>query len=181
MNGCRKYTLAEYSPLLICLGDPLKFRVVARISPSPRSILMAIGSLFEKATYSKKMGALLIKKESNIITIYASGIVTMTRLNSGDQGRQILLDIIDGINRDFVAGDDGAFRQDSGVIKQVDPMAICGPLPHTNCGKCGYKSCFYFATMVAFSEAGLEKCTPLLEERYACNRTAVAALISGSG
>jgi ArsR family metal-binding transcriptional regulator len=60
-------------------------------------------------------------------------------------------------------------------------MEITGHLPRSNCGKCGFKSCFYFATMVAFSEAGLEKCTPLLEDRHTASRQAVIKLISGNG
>ena len=57
-------------------------------------------------------------------------------------------------------------------------MEINRVLPHSNCGKCGFKSCFFFATMLAFSEAGLERCVPLSEERYADTRQAVANLIS---
>jgi ArsR family metal-binding transcriptional regulator len=57
-------------------------------------------------------------------------------------------------------------------------MEITRALPHSNCGKCGFKSCFFFATMLAFSEAGLERCVPLFEERYTANRQAVAKMIS---
>jgi ArsR family metal-binding transcriptional regulator len=180
VNDQRKFTIVEYSPLLICLGDPAKFRVVARLSPSPKDILTMIDPLFEKATYSKKMDALLIKQESTLITVYASGIVTMTRLNSGIHGRQILQDIIDRINDVFTSGTIGDIRHASRVRKQVDPMEINGPLPHSNCGKCGYKSCFYFATMLAFSETSLDRCTPLLKERYAANRVAVAQMINSN-
>lgn len=180
INGRRKFTIVEYSPLLVCLGDPAKFRIVARLSPSPKNLLMMMCPLFEKATYSKKMDALLIKQESTIITVYASGIVTMTRLTGEGHGRQILQDMIDRINNTFITGTAGNIRQVPGVRGQVDPMEINGSLPHMNCGKCGFKSCFSFATMLAFSEAGLDRCTPLLEERYAVNKKAVVQLISST-
>jgi ArsR family metal-binding transcriptional regulator len=162
-----KYTVEEYSPLLICLGDRAKFRVVARLNPAPGEILNGMDHLFGKSIFSKKMDALIIKKESTLITIFSSGIVTMTRLNSDDQGRQILLDIIDMMQGAFPTGN---ILQVPDAHRRIDPMEINRALPRSNCGKCGFKSCWYFATMLAFSEAGLERCAPLFEERYAANR-----------
>lgn len=172
-----KFTIEEYSPLLICLGDPEKFRIVARLSPSPGDILTRMDYLFEKSTYSTKMDALLIKRESTLITIFGSGIVTMTRLNSDEHGRKILQDIVDTMHGVFTAGNSDDIRQVPDAHRNIDPMEINRALPRSNCGKCGFKSCFFFATMLAFSEAGLERCVPLLEERYAANRLAVEKLI----
>jgi ArsR family metal-binding transcriptional regulator len=178
MKGRRKYTIVEYSPLLICLGDPTKFRTVARLSPQPRDILTRMDHLFEKSTYSKKMDALFIKRESTLITVFASGIVTMTRLNSDDHGRQILHDVVDKMNGVFINGNSDNIRQVPDIHRRIDPMEITRALPHSNCGKCGFKSCFFFATMLAFSEVGMERCAPLFEERYTANREAVANLIN---
>jgi ArsR family metal-binding transcriptional regulator len=178
MKGRWKFSIAEYSPLLICLGDPTKFRVVARLNPPPGDILTRMDHLFEKSTFSKKMDALFIKRESTIITLFASGIVTMTRLNSDDHGRQILHDVVDKMNEAFSNGNSDSVRQVPEVRRRIDPMEINRALPHSNCGKCGFKSCFFFATMLAFSEAGLERCVPLFEERYTANRQAVAKMIS---
>jgi ArsR family metal-binding transcriptional regulator len=177
ING-RLTSITEYSPLLVCLGDPAKFRIVARLSPFPEDILTKMGSLFEKAIYSKKIDALLIRRESTIITVYSSGIVTMTRLKNEEQSRQILQDIIDSINNALMTGTGDEIRRVHGIRRQIDPMEINSHLPHSNCGKCGFKSCLFFATMIAFSEAGLERCTPLFEDQYAAGRDAVAELIS---
>jgi ArsR family metal-binding transcriptional regulator len=178
-NDRQKFMIVEYSPLLTCLGDPAKFRIIAQLSPEPRETLMAMNPLFDKATYSKKMGALLIKRENSIITLYSRGIVTMTRLNSEDHGRKILRDMVDKINGSLATGNADDPGQTGGTPRQVDPMEINAYLPHSNCGKCGFKSCFYFATMLAFSEAEIDRCTPLLDECQAANRGEVAKLISG--
>jgi ArsR family metal-binding transcriptional regulator len=180
-NEGQKFKVVEYSPLLTCLGDPAKFRIIAQLSPAPRDTLMVMDSLFEKATYSKKMGALLIKKENSIITLYSRGIVTMTRLTSKDHGRQVLDDMVAKINGSLATSNADDIQQGSGARRQIDPFEINGHLPHTNCGKCGFKSCFFFATMLAFAEVGMEKCTPLLDERHAANRAEVVKLVKSSG
>jgi ArsR family metal-binding transcriptional regulator len=180
-NDRQKFKVVEFSPLLTCLGDPAKFRIIAQISPEPKDTLMVMDPLFEKATCSKKMRALLIKKENSIITLYSRGIVTMTRLKNEDHGRQLLGDMIDRINGSLATGTAGDIQQGSGARRQIDPFEINGYLPHSNCGKCGFKSCFFFATMLAFSEVEIEKCIPLLDESNTANREAVVKLIKSSG
>ncbi|MBP1929171.1 ArsR family metal-binding transcriptional regulator [Methanolinea mesophila] len=165
----------EYSRLLTCLGDRNKFRVVARLTPPPSHLLATMDPYFDKSTYSKKMNALLVKSENTLITVYTSGIVTMTRLNSDDHGREILGDVVAMINRVREKGSDEPAPRPT--RNPVDPMEINESLPHSNCGKCGFKSCFYFATMLAFEETCLEKCTPLHEDGYASNRETVSSLI----
>ena len=167
----------EYSRLLTCLGDRNKFRVVARLTPSPQHFLAKMDPYFDKSTYSKKMNALLIKSENTLITVYTSGIVTMTRLNSDDHGREILGDVVATIDR---VRSEESLDETAPVHPSrnpADPMEINEALPHSNCGKCGFKSCFYFATMLAFEETCLEKCTPLHEDGYTSNRNTVSSLI----
>jgi ArsR family metal-binding transcriptional regulator len=180
-NNRQKFKVVEYSPLLTCLGDPAKFRIIAQLSPAPEDTLMVMDSFFEKATYSKKVGALLIRRENSIITLYSGGIVAMTRLASGDHGRQILKETVDRINASLATGNSDDIRQGSGARRQIDPFEINGHLPRSNCGKCGFKSCFFFATLLAFSEVGIEKCTPLLDESNTASREAVTKLIKSSG
>jgi ArsR family metal-binding transcriptional regulator len=167
----------KYSRLLTCLGDRNKFRVVARLTPPPQHLLANIDPYFDKSTYSKKMNALLVKSENTLITVYNSGIVTMTRLNSDDHGRELLGDVVATINGVRSMGSSDETPPVSPSRNLIDPMEINEALPHSNCGKCGFKSCFYFATMLAFEETYLEKCTPLHEDGYASNRETVSSLI----
>jgi ArsR family metal-binding transcriptional regulator len=169
--------VTEYSQLLTCLGDRNKFRVVARITPPPHHLLAEMNPYFEKSTYSKKMSALLVKSENTLITIYTSGIVTMTRLDNDDHGREILADVVATINRVRAEGFSDETAPVRNVQNPVDPMEINEALPRSNCGKCGFKSCFYFATMLAFEETCLEKCAPLHEDGYGSNREMVSSLI----
>jgi ArsR family metal-binding transcriptional regulator len=177
LNGKNNLNVMEYSRLLTCLGDRNKFRVVARLTPPPQHILAEMDAYFDKSTYSKKMNALLVKSENTLITVYTSGIVTMTRLNSDDHGREILEDVVDTINRIRIKESWDETAPARPARNPVDPMEINEALPHSNCGKCGFKSCFYFATMLAFEETCLEKCTPLHEDGYTSNRETVSSLI----
>jgi len=177
MHHQQEFSIKEYSPLLVCLGDPAKFRVVARLNEPPGEILGTMDHMFDKATYSRKMDALLIKKESTLVTVYGSGIVTMTRLQSNQHGKELLDDVVGKINTASTV-DNRDPSPDCSSARRIDPMEINGALPRSNCGKCGFKSCFYFATMLAFSEVGLEKCTPLGDPQYADHNETLSRIIS---
>ena len=168
--------IREVSNLLTCLGDPLKFRMVARVDPAPGDSIERLDRMWEKAVYSRRMKALLIKRESTLIAIYASGIITLTRLENEDRGREILAEVVAKINN--------AFREKEHVSDRhirsrrcIDPMELISYLPRTNCAQCGAKSCFSFATGLAYSEVLLEKCIPLQDELFSAKREALKRLL----
>ncbi len=141
-------------------------------------MIEAIEPLFEKAAYSQRMNAIIIKIQGTIITIYASGIVTMTRLSDVVQAKELLNEVISRINQSIRMADHKSLINAGKSRKRLDPMELTAYLPRTNCMKCGVKSCFYFSIMLAYSEAALEKCTPLQETRYSSNRDALERLMS---
>jgi acetyl-CoA decarbonylase/synthase complex subunit gamma len=51
-------------------------------------------------------------------------------------------------------------------IRELSPLDVYKLLPRTNCGECGEKSCMAFAAKVVNREVAIEKCRPLLEEKY---------------
>jgi ArsR family metal-binding transcriptional regulator len=169
--------ITQFSKLLICLGDQSKFRMVARLHPAPGKMVETLKSQFEKAVYSQRLNATLIKIQNTIITIYASGIVTMTRLGDANQARELLNDVISQINKSY--DEDLKLLRSEGKSKMnLDPMELAFHLPRTNCTQCGVKSCFYFSTQLAYSEVTLDKCKPLQEEHYIGNREALERIIN---
>jgi ArsR family metal-binding transcriptional regulator len=170
--------ITEFSKLLTCLGDPSKFRMVARLYPAPGDLIEILELPFEKAVYSQRMNALIIKIQSTMITIYASGIVTMTRLSNDDQARKLLSDVINKVNQSINEVDLKSLRSEGRSRKRLDPMELNVYLPRTNCTQCGVKSCFHFSTMLAYSEATLEKCKLLQEARYSSNKESLERLMS---
>lgn len=170
--------IKEFSKLLICLGDPSKFRMVARLNPAPLDLIEILVPLFEKAVYSRRMNAILIKIQSTIITIYASGIVTMTRLDNADNARELLNVVVGRINRSLKEVDLKLLRSEGKSRKHLDPMELTAHLPRTNCKQCGVKSCFYFSIMLAYSEVTLKQCKLLQETRYSANRGVLESLMS---
>jgi len=152
--------------------------MVARLHPAPGKLVETLKLQFEKAVYSRRMNATLIKIQSTIITIYASGIVTMTRLGDADQARELLNDVISQINKPFRDADLKLLRSEGKSRMHLDPMELTFHLPRTNCTQCGVKSCFYFSILLAYSEVTLEKCKPLQEMRYYANREALERIIS---
>lgn len=50
--------------------------------------------------------------------------------------------------------------------KAVSPLKIYSLLPKTNCKECGAENCMAFAVGLANMETKLEKCPPILQEKY---------------
>jgi len=59
---------------------------------------------------------------------------------------------------------------------RVDHTEIYKYLPRTNCQICGEQSCYSFAIRLVGGETSLEKCTPLLEPKFATNLETLRAL-----
>jgi len=53
--------------------------------------------------------------------------------------------------------------------KAISPIKVYGLLPKTNCKECGVENCMAFAVGLVNMETRLEKCPPLLEEKYRKN------------
>jgi len=51
-------------------------------------------------------------------------------------------------------------------VRELSPLDVYQLLPRTNCGECGEKNCMAFAAKVVNREVEIEKCPPLLEEKY---------------
>lgn len=62
--------------------------------------------------------------------------------------------------------------------KALSPIKVYSLLPKTNCKECGAENCMAFAVGLVNMEVKLEKCTPLLEERYRKNYEELAAMLS---
>lgn len=121
----------------------------------------------------------LIKIQSSLITVYASGVVTMTQLTDAEHAKALLDDILIKINP--LLAEFGLKKPESnkGSEKMLDLMEIYARLPHSNCMQCEVESCFGFATKIAHSEATLERCKPLQQARYSANRTSLEELMRG--
>ena len=158
--------------------------MVARLCPGPGDLIEIFEPMFEMAVLSRRMNALIIKMQSMIITIYASGIVTMTRQESADQAEEQLNYVVDRINQCIKQpGLESDLKSRSLFKNEVsgkrpDPMELTALLPRINCTECGAKSCFYFSILLACSLADIEKCPHLKEERYSVNKRELERLMN---
>ncbi|MCJ7442914.1 MAG: ArsR family transcriptional regulator [Methanotrichaceae archaeon] len=163
--GTKPIEIAEIRQLLPCIADKTKFRIIAKFSPPLGGALKLLEPLFPRARYSEKIGALIIQRGTILITIYSSGNVTMTMIKSEAEAKETLEELKNTINEAIVKGVTPVPRE---KVK-VDHMEIYEYLPKTDCKICGEQSCYSFAIRLIGRETTLDKCTPLLETKYATN------------
>jgi ArsR family metal-binding transcriptional regulator len=172
--GTSPIEVAELRQLLPCIADQTKFRIIARFDPPLDGALKLLEPLFPRARYSEKIGALIVQKGNILITIYATGNVTMTMIKSESEAREMLEDLQKTIN-DAIAGGITPVPREK---VRVDHAEIYKYLPRTNCQICGEQSCYSFAIRLVGGDTSLDKCTPLLEARYATNLEHLRALLA---
>ncbi len=171
--GTKSIDVVEVRQLLPCIADTTKYRIIAQLHPPLGGSLKLLAPLFPRSTYSEKLGALIIQKGNMLITAYSTGNVTMTMISNADEAKQILEDIRNIINSAIEKGITPVAREKI----RVDHSEIYKYLPRTNCHNCGEQSCYSFAIRLVAKETTLEKCTPLLETKYAVNLEHLRALI----
>ncbi len=173
LAGTKPIEIAEVRQLLPCIADKTKFRIISRVEPPLGGALKLLEPLFPRARYSEKIGALIIQRGNILITAYSTGNVTMTMISSEDEAKQILDDLKRKINEAIAKGVTPVPRE---KIK-VDHTEIYEYLPKTNCKICGDQSCYTFAIRLMGRETTLDKCTPLLDPKYATNLEHLRALL----
>ena len=173
LAGTRPLEVVELRQLLPCIADASKFRIIARFEPPLGGALKLLEPLFPRARYSDKIGALIIQKGNILITIYATGNVTMTMIKSEEEARETLEDLKKTINEAIAKGVTPVPRE---KVK-VDHAEIYKYLPKTDCRICEEQSCYAFAIKLVGRETALEKCTPLLEARYGTNLEHIRTLL----
>ncbi|VVB72929.1 Acetyl-CoA decarbonylase/synthase complex subunit gamma 1 [uncultured archaeon] len=165
--------ITEVRQLLPCIADVTKFRIIARVSPPIGSPLKLLEPLFPRARYSEKIGALIIQKGNILITIYATGNVTMTMIKSEEEAKEVLGYLKSTINGAIASGITPVPRE---KVK-VDHSEIYQYLPQTDCRVCGEQSCYSFAIRLVGRETSIDKCTPLLDAKYTANLEHLRAIM----
>src|SRR5512136_90187 len=173
LTGTKPIEIAEVRQLLPCIADSSKFRIIARVSPPLGGALKLLEPLFPRARYSEKIGALIIQRGTMLITIYSTGNVTMTMIKSEAEANEILEGLQRTINEAIVKGVTPVPRE---KVK-VDHNEIYQYLPKTNCKICGEQSCYSFAIRLVGRETTIDKCTPLLDAKYATNLEHIRVLL----
>jgi ArsR family metal-binding transcriptional regulator len=172
LAGTKPLEVVELRQLLPCIADSTKFRIIARFEPPLGGALKLLEPLFPRARYSDKIGALIIQKGNILITLYSMGNVTMTMIKSETEAKETLEDLKKTINEAIVKGVTPVPRE---KVK-VDHAEIFKYLPKTDCRICGEQSCYAFAIRLVGGETNLEKCTPLLEPKFATSLETMRAL-----
>jgi ArsR family metal-binding transcriptional regulator len=94
-------------------------------------------------------------------------------IKSESEGREMLEILQKTINEAIAKGITPVPREKV----RVDHAEIYKYLPKTNCQICGDQSCYSFAIRLVGGDTTLDKCTPLLEARYATNVEHLRALL----
>lgn len=172
LSGTAPLQITQIRQLLPCIADASKFRIIARLEPNLGGALKLLEPLFPRARYSERIEALIIQKGNVLITLYSTGNVTMTMIGSEAEAEAVLESLKETINEAIASGVTPVPRE---KVK-VDHAEIYKYLPKTDCKICGEQSCYAFAIRLIAGERALEKCTPLLEPKFATSLETLRAL-----
>jgi len=166
LSQTKPVEITEIRKLMPCVADPSMSRIVANITPPLGGSLKILGPLFPRSRYLDKKRSLIIQKEESIITIYASGKVTVGMVKNEIQAREVLnelkITINEAIKREIAPAPREKIRAEFTEIYKY--------LPQTNCGNCHEKDCYSFAVRLMTGETTLERCKLLKEPKYAANQ-----------
>jgi len=170
--GTKPLQIMEIRQLLPCIADESKFRIIARLEPALGGALKLLEPLFPRARYSERIVAIIIQNGNVLITLYSTGNVTMTMISSEAEARAVLEGLKETINKAIASGVMPVPRE---KVK-VDHAEVYKYLPKTDCKICGEQSCYAFAIRLVGGETALEKCTPLLETKFASRLETLRAM-----
>jgi len=173
LKGTKPVEVVLIKQLIPCIADPSRFRIIARLEPPLGGGLEHLEAVFPRARYSPRIGALIIRRKDVLITLYASGNVTMTMIRGREEARELLEEIRGKINETIERGIVPVPREGT----SVDPLEVYKYLPHTDCKICGEQSCYAFAIRLVAGERSLDLCDPLKEEKYSTNLEHLLALM----
>ncbi len=169
--------IAAIKQLIPCIADSSKLRVIAEFTPPLKSEqLKIIKSAFKGARYSESLNVLVFQQGVKLFTIYPTGRLTMTMIESEGEGLRLLEEIKSKIN---IALARGIAESEEKAELKIAPTAldIYKYLPQIDCKLCGEQSCYAFAVKLLSGEAKLSNCEPLREEKYAVHREHLTTLM----
>ena len=173
LSGTKPLQIMEIRQLLPCIADESKFRIIARLEPALGGAMMLLESLFPRARYSERD-----RSPHHPERQYSHHPLLHRQCHHDDdqeRGRS---------ERDL--GEPQEYHKKgiaSGVTPvprekvKVDHAEVYKYLPKTDCKICTEQSCYAFAIRLVGREITLDKCTPLLEPKYATNLEHVRALL----
>ncbi len=82
----KKVEIAQVMP---CIADSVKIRVIAKADCELDAVLPYLDKLIPTALYSERGGFITYKRGLSIITLHASGEISMTQIKDKDEAVRI--------------------------------------------------------------------------------------------
>ncbi|MEM2320150.1 MAG: (Fe-S)-binding protein [Candidatus Bathyarchaeia archaeon] len=173
----RKIEIKEISP---CTADPERIKFLAQADKPLEDVLPILYLAIANAKYSEKLGALSYMHQQHLITIFASGRVSMTYVKDRDEANKLVEEARRLINRAiiYLKTHGKPSPETIQAKKELTPIKIYELLPKTNCKMCGEQSCFAFATKLLNGEKTLQECPPLDSREHITCKFQIEKMIS---
>jgi len=170
-----RYTIDKVLP---CIADPAKIRAIVRIDKDFSDLFPYIKGYLKKGIYLKALPSFTFNKSGKIITIYSDSVALAKLRNENEVYRELhaLSQLIESVSslKDTI-------QPDHSAGKDFNPLNVLRHLPRTNCGVCGEATCLAFAVKILSDEQKIDKCSPLLTDRYKTDRMVLFHLLLESG
>ena len=165
----KKIEIKEITP---CTADPERIKFLAQADKPLEDVLPILYLAIPNAKYSEKLGALSYMHQQHLITIFASGRISMTYVKDRNEANKLVEEARRLINRAmiYLKTHEKPSSEMIQAKKELTPVKIYELLPKTNCKMCGEQSCFAFAAKLLNGEKALQDCPPLESKEHVAKK-----------
>jgi ArsR family metal-binding transcriptional regulator len=141
-------------------------------------VMPFINSAADNAWYDHDNRTLILKEPGQAYALRPHEI-RMARLAEPSQATEISREVVAKINTLWAGRDKLRPRFDTRTLPSV--IDILRLLPRTNCRQCGYATCLAFAAALRSSEADVDDCIPIRDDKFELDRQRLSTICSLRG
>jgi len=168
--------------ILPCLADETKIRIIARTDRRLDEVLPYLYAVIPNSSYSEKGGFITYMKGPRLITIYNTGVITITKVKDEEEAAILLNEIKERINNVYRNRDEIDLSKVKTRKKiRLGPLDIYQYLPKTNCGECGEQTCMAYAAKLLSLQKSIKDCKPLRKPENSGLRESLISLLKLAG
>ena len=160
-----------------CEPGAEKYSAFAKLEQDISEVLPYLNAEWKGAIYDHAEKVLTWKLNGRFVSVRPKE-VAVSDLEDREEAKRILERVIQMINRVWERREE--ITPSYQRRERLKLLEVYKLLPRTNCGECGYSTCFVFASKLTVGEAKPEQCKPLFSDEHTERRAKLEAMLENA-